>query len=79
MACDHGGVEALKPNGGRIHQNMMLAEEKALLARFARAAGAGEMLNILISRPTAREPRRKYIGDNATKSPLAHVQRCYRL
>jgi hypothetical protein len=35
-----------KPNGGRIHQNMTLAEEKALLARFATAAGAGEMLNI---------------------------------
>jgi len=48
MAYDHGGIEALKPkpNGGRIHQNMTLAEEKALLARFARAAGAGEMLNI---------------------------------
>jgi transposase len=27
-------------------QNMTVAEEKALLARFARAAGAGEMLNI---------------------------------
>jgi hypothetical protein len=48
MAYDHGGIEALKPkpNGGRIHQNMTLAEERALLARFARAAGAGEMLNI---------------------------------
>jgi transposase len=48
MAYDHGGIEALKPkpNGGRIHQNMTLAEEKALLARFARAAGAGEMLNV---------------------------------
>jgi len=31
MAYDHGGIEALKPkpNGGRIHQNMTLAEEKA--------------------------------------------------
>jgi transposase len=48
MAYDHDGIEALKPksNGGRRHQNMPLAEEKALLARFARAAGAGEMLNI---------------------------------
>ena len=51
-----------KPNGGRKHENMTLAcafasivitvsraslaEEKALLARFAKAAGAGEMLNI---------------------------------
>ena len=48
MAYDHGGIKALKPkpNGGRKHENMTLAEEKALLARFARAAGAGEMLNI---------------------------------
>jgi transposase len=48
MAYDHGGTEALKPkpNGGRKHQNMTLAEEKVLLARFARPAGSGEMLNI---------------------------------
>jgi hypothetical protein len=57
-AYDHGGIEALKPkpNGGRIHQNMTLAEEKALLARFARAAGAGEMLNI---------PSHQYAGPSA--------------
>ncbi len=48
MAYDHGGVKALKPrlNGGRKRENMTLEEEKALLARFAKAAGAGEMLNI---------------------------------
>src|SRR5262245_31498410 len=48
MAYDQGGIKALKPkpNGGRKHENMALAEEKALLARFAKAAGAGEMLNI---------------------------------
>jgi transposase len=48
MAYDHGGIKALKPkpNGARKHENMTLAEEKALLARFAKAAGAGEMLNI---------------------------------
>src|SRR5512136_3172226 len=48
MAYDHGGLKALKPkpNGGRKHENMTLAEEKALLTRFARVAGAGEMLNI---------------------------------
>jgi len=48
MAYDHGGIAALKPkpNGGRKYQNMTMAEEKALLGRFARAAGAGEMLNI---------------------------------
>jgi transposase len=35
MAYDHGGIKALKakPNGGRKHENMTLAEEKALLAR----------------------------------------------
>jgi transposase len=48
MAYDDGGIKALRPklNGGRKHENMTLAEEKALLARFAKAAGAGEMLNI---------------------------------
>jgi transposase len=48
MAYDHGGLKALrrKPSGGRKRENMTLAEEKALLTRFARAAGAGEMLNI---------------------------------
>jgi transposase len=48
MAYDHGGRASLepKPRGGRIRENMTLAEEKALLDRFAKAAGAGEMLNI---------------------------------
>ena len=48
MAYDHGGIKALKPkpSGGRKRENMTMAEEKALLARFAKAAGAGEMLNI---------------------------------
>jgi transposase len=48
MVHDHGGIKALKPkpNGGRKHENMPLTEENALLARFAKAAGAGEMLNI---------------------------------
>jgi hypothetical protein len=34
MAYDEGGIKALKPkpNGGRKHENMTLAEEKALLA-----------------------------------------------
>src|SRR6266481_5639992 len=41
MAYDQGGINALKPkpNGGRKHENMTLAEEKALLARFAKATG----------------------------------------
>jgi transposase len=48
MAYDHSGLKGLKskPSGGRKRENMTLAEEKALLARFAKAAGAGEMLNI---------------------------------
>ena len=48
MAYDRGGIKALKPKpiGGRQRENMTLSEEKALLARFGRAAGAGEMLNI---------------------------------
>lgn len=48
MAYDQGGIKALKPkaNGGRKRENMTVAEEKALLARFTHAAGAGELLNI---------------------------------
>jgi transposase len=48
MTYDYGGIKALKPkpSGGRQRENMTVAEEKALLARFANAAGAGEMLNI---------------------------------
>lgn len=48
MAYDHGGLKALKPkpSGGRQRENMTLAEEKALLDGFAKAAGVGEMLNI---------------------------------
>src|SRR6202166_175142 len=48
MAYDHGGLKALrrKPSGGRKRENMTLAEEKALLTRFAKAAGAGENLDI---------------------------------
>ena len=48
MAYDGGGLKTLKskPNGGRKRENMTLTEKKGLLARFAKAAGAGEMLNI---------------------------------
>ena len=48
MVYDGGGIKALKPKpiGGRQRENMTLSEEKALLTRFAKAAGAGEMLNI---------------------------------
>jgi hypothetical protein len=48
MAYDHGGLKALRrrPSGGRKRENMTLAEEKVLLTGFAKAAGAGELLNI---------------------------------
>ena len=48
MAYDGGGIKALKPKpiGGRQRENITLCAEKALLAYFAKAAGAGEMLNI---------------------------------
>src|ERR1700676_4866408 len=42
MDYDHGGIKVLKPkpSAGRQRQNMTLIEEKALLERCARAAGA---------------------------------------
>jgi len=48
MAYDGGGINALKPKpiGGRQRENITLSAEKALLTCFAKAAGAGEMLNI---------------------------------
>ena len=48
MAYDNGGVNALrpKPRGGRRRENMTLEEERRFLAQFAKAAGAGELLNI---------------------------------
>jgi hypothetical protein len=48
MAYDHGGLKTLrrKPIGGRKRENMTVAAEKALLARFAKAARADELLNI---------------------------------
>ena len=48
MLYDEGGVKALKPKpiGGRQRENMTIEQEKALLADFAKAAGAGELLNI---------------------------------
>jgi len=48
MAYDQRGIKALKPKarGGRQRENIAIAQEKALLARFSTAAGAGELLNI---------------------------------
>ena len=66
MAYDHGGLEAPKPrpSGGRKRENMTLEEEKALLARFAQAAGAGEMLNI----HDLKAAYEKAIGHETSKS-----------
>src|SRR5215469_5788765 len=40
MAYDDGGIKTLKPKpiGGRQRENMTVAEEKALLEKFAKAA-----------------------------------------
>ena len=48
MSYDGGGLKELKPKpiGGRQRENMTLSAEKALLGCFAKAAGAGEILNI---------------------------------
>src|SRR5215471_12243789 len=48
MAYDRGGIKALKPKpiGGRQRENMTLSGEKALLACFAKAAGAGETAGV---------------------------------
>src|SRR6202051_3202966 len=48
MGFDRGGIKALKPKpiGGRQRENMALDAEKVLVECFAKAAGAGEMLNV---------------------------------
>jgi hypothetical protein len=68
MAYDHGGLEALKPrpSGGRKRENMTLREEEALLARFAKAAGIGEMLNI----HDLKAAYEKAIGHETSKSAI---------
>src|SRR6201987_3877949 len=68
MAYDDGGIKALKPKpcGGRKRENMTMAQEKAFLARFAKLAGAGEMLNI-------HDLKRSYeemIGHETSKSTV---------
>src|ERR1700737_236267 len=70
-AHGHGGIKALKPrpSGGRTRENMTLKEEKALLVRFAKAAGAGEMVNI-------HHPKAAYekaIGHETSKSTIYNL------
>ena len=71
MAYDHGGIKALKPrpSGGRKRENMTLKEEKALLVRFAKAAGAGEMLNI----HDLKAAYEKAIGHETSKSTIYNL------
>ena len=71
MAYDHGGIKALKPkpSGGRKRENMTLAEEKTLLRHFAKAAGAGEMLNI----HDLKAAYEKAIGHETSKSTVYNL------
>ncbi len=71
MAYDHGGIKALqpKPSGGRQRENMTLEEEKALLADFAKTAGAGEMLNI----HDLKAAYEKAIGHQTSKSTIYNL------
>jgi transposase len=71
MAYDQGGIKAIKPkpSGGRKRENMTLQEEKALLERFAKAAGAGEMLNI----HDLKAAYEKAIGHETSKSTIYNL------
>ena len=71
MAYDHGGLKALrrKPSGGRKRENMTLAEEKVLLTGFAKAAGAGELLNI----HDLKVAYEKAIGHETSKSTVYNL------
>jgi transposase len=71
MAYAKGGLNALKakPSGGRINQNMTVKEEKALLDGFAKAAGAGELLNI----HEIKAAYEKVIGHPTSKSTIYNL------
>ncbi len=71
MAYAKGGLAALKtkPSGGRINQNMTVKEEKALLEGFAKAAGAGELLNI----HEMKAAYEKAIGHPTSKSTIYNL------
>jgi transposase len=71
MAYDQDGLEALKPrpSGGRNRGNMTLREEEALLARFAKAAGGGKMLNIHDLKAACE----KAIGHETSKSTIYNL------
>jgi transposase len=71
MAYDHGEIEAVKPrpSGGRKRENMTLEQKKALLARFAKTAGASEMLNIHVLKAAYE----KAIGHETRKSTIYNL------
>jgi transposase len=71
MAYDAGGIKALKPKpiGGRQRENMTLPEEKALLAQFAKAAGAGELLNV----QDLKAAYEKAIGHSTSNSTIYNL------
>ena len=71
IAYDSGGVKALKPkpSGGRQRENMSIAQEKALLARYTKAAGAGELLNI----QDLRMAYEKAIGHETSNSTIYNL------
>ena len=71
MAYTKGGLKVLKakPSGGRINQNMTVKEEKAFLDRFAKAAGAGELLNI----HEMKAAYEKAIGHPTSKSTIYNL------
>jgi|SRR5215468_2022578 len=71
MAYDGGGLKALKPrpSGGRQRENMSVAQEKALLARYTKAAGAGELLNI----HDLKSAYEKVIGHETSNSTIYNL------
>ena len=71
MAYDRGGIKALKPKpiGGRQRENMTLTEEEVLLARFGKAAGAGEILNV----HDLKAAYEKAVGHETSKSTIYNL------
>jgi hypothetical protein len=69
MAYDQGGLKTLRPKpcGGRKRENMTIAQEKALLARFAKAAHRPGSLR---HRCACRRGHRR-TGDQFTREPRA--------
>jgi transposase len=73
MAYDDGGIKALKPkaNGGRKRENMTVAEEKVLLARFAHAAARPRQTG---DEATAKRVRHSREHDRDDRGRLFHCE-----